>query len=305
MREYLTKEDTVRFCRALGSPLRVDMLQYIYQHRGTSLIGLADAMGVSRAAITQNMRILTEADLVEIKTVNGQREARRACYPKEDRFSISLGEHFNTANTYSCEIPIGQYTAYKAQPTCGIASTAALIGTVDDPRYFDDPLRVTAGILWMGSGFVEYRFPNYLEEGQRPVELYISFEISSEAPGVAENWPSDLSFTLNGRPLCGWTSPGDFGQVPGLYTPDWWFPNWNQYGLLKLLCINAYGTYLDGLMVSPVTIQSLRLDEKSDLQFRIAAPADAPHPGGLTLFGQGFGNYNQDIRVRMIYDTTK
>lgn len=63
MREYLTKEETVTFCKALSSELRVDMLQYIYKHKGVSLIDLADTLGVSRAAITQNMKILTEADL--------------------------------------------------------------------------------------------------------------------------------------------------------------------------------------------------------------------------------------------------
>ena len=28
---------------------------------------------------------------------------------------------------------------------------------------------------------------------------------------------------------------------------------------------------------------------------------NADHPGGLTLFGKGFGNYNQDIQVVVSY----
>ena len=28
---------------------------------------------------------------------------------------------------------------------------------------------------------------------------------------------------------------------------------------------------------------------------------DAAHVGGLTIFGKGFGNYNQDISVRINY----
>ena len=303
MREYLTKEETVTFCKALGSELRVDMLQYIYQHKGVSLNDLADTMGVSRAAITQNMKILSEADLVEIKQVNGQRNARKACFLKEDRFTISLGERFDSNNIYFAEVPIGQYTDYEAHPTCGIANTSSLIGVVDDSRYFDDPLRVNAGILWLSSGFVEYRLPNYLQEGQCPTELQISMELSSEAPGIAENWPSDISFYLNDILLGCWTSPGDFGKVRGLYTPDWWFPNWNQYGLLKLLSVNQHGTFMDGAMISPITIQRLDLNDKSDFRFRIAAPADSCHAGGLTLFGHGFGNYNQDIKLHVIYDT--
>lgn len=124
---------------------------------------------------------------------------------------------------------------------------------------------MNAGILWCNSGFVEYRLPNYLKEGQVPREIQISMEISSEAPGVAENWPSDLSFYFNDTRPGSWTSPGDFGEVRGLYTPEWWFANWNQCGLRKLRSVNA------------------------------------ANAGGLTLFGHGFGNYNQDIRARVIY----
>ena len=30
-------------------------------------------------------------------------------------------------------------------------------------------------------------------------------------------------------------------------------------------------------------------------------PEDAEHVGGLTIFGKGFGNYNQDIEVSINY----
>ena len=46
-----------------------------------------------------------------------------------------------------------------------------------------------------------------------------------------------MRFTLNNTKVGSWTSPGDFGDVHGMFTPDWWFPNWNQYGLLKMLVI--------------------------------------------------------------------
>ncbi len=61
MRELLNTEETVRFCKALSSPLRVEMLQYILAHEETSPNDLAEAFGVSRAAVTQNLRLLTEA----------------------------------------------------------------------------------------------------------------------------------------------------------------------------------------------------------------------------------------------------
>ena len=157
----------------------------------------------------------------------------------------------------------------------------------------------------MPYGFVEYRLPNYLQPGQELSELQLSFEVSSEAPGVAENWPSDLIFSLNGEEIGSWTSPGDYGDVWGRYTPDWWDPNWNQYGLLKLLTINGAGTYMDGRMISPKSIKALSLTNESELRFRIAAPAEAQNAGGCTLFGRGFGNYNQGLKFKIIYTEEK
>ena len=129
----------------------------------------------------------------------------------------------------------------------------------------------------------------------------ISAELSSEAPGVNNNWPSDISFSLNEKHIGTWTSPGDFGDVQGIFTPDWWFPNWNQYGLLKLIVINQFGTYIDGLKISDITINDFNLDNSSDMKFKFSVDDDAENIGGLTIFGKNFGNYAQDIKISISY----
>lgn len=301
MKELFISNDIATFCRALNSKIRVDMLQYIYLNKETSLTELAEKFGISKAAVTQNVKILTEADLIGVKTGSGKRGQKKICFLKENKYLVTLGRNFDIDNMYETEIPIGQYTTYKIFPTCGIATTKSMIGVEDDPRYFDAPSRTEAGILWTRKGYVEYRLPNYLEEDQKPVEIQLSMELSSEAPGVSENWPSDIYFYLNDTELAHWTSPGDFGDVRGIYTPEWWFDNWNQYGLLKLLSINKQGTFIDGLLISPVTIDSLNLSFHSELRFRLGVPDNAPNIGGMTIYGQGFGNYNQGIKFRMIY----
>jgi predicted transcriptional regulator len=300
MKELFTDNEIISFCHALNSKIRVDLLQYIYSNKETSLTELAEKFGVSKAAITQNIKILTDADLIGVKTGSGKRGQKKICFLKENKYLVTLGRNFDTDNMYETEIPIGQYTAYKIFPTCGIATTQSLIGVEDDPRYFDAPSRTEAGILWTRKGYVEYRLPNYLEEDQKPIEIQLSMELSSEAPGVSENWPSDIYFYLNDMELAHWTSPGDFGDVRGIYTPDWWLDNWNQYGLLKLLSINKQGTFIDGLMISPVTINSLGLSYQSELRFRLGIPDTAANIGGMTIYGRGFGNYNQGIKFRMI-----
>ena len=158
-----------------------------------------------------------------------------------------------------------------------------------------------ADILWFSKGFVEYEIPNFIPGSQKITQILISAELSSEAPGINNVWPSDISFYLNDVCIGTWTSPGDFGDVRGIFTPDWWFPNWNQYGLLKMLVINKKGTFIDGLQISDVTIRDFNLDYRSSMKLRMAVNDNAEHVGGLTIFGKSFGNYGQDIKVSINY----
>ncbi|WP_419093815.1 hypothetical protein [[Clostridium] scindens] len=48
-------------------------------------------------------------------------------------------------------------------------------------------------------------------------------------------------------------------------------------------------------------IRQLHLDYKSTLRLRFAVDEDSEHVGGLTIFGKSFGNYNQDINVKIAY----
>jgi predicted transcriptional regulator len=97
-----------------------------------------------------------------------------------------------------------------------------------------------------------------------------------------------------------WTSPGDFGDSRGKFTPEWWPSDVNQYGLLKRLRVTEEGTYMDGIKISGVTLADVHIREKQ-WGFRIAVQDDSENVGGVTLFGAGFGNYNQDILFRLHY----
>ncbi len=301
MREIFTREELALFAKAVSSELRVDILQYIAEHPGAGLMDLAEAFGVSRAAITQNTKLLIDAKLMEIGPGARGSSARKGCYLTDKRFILDFQRQFLTQKLYATEIPIGQFNDYSVTPTCGIATPDELIGKADEPAFFDDPKRFNASILWFTTGFVEYRLPNYLQEGQELAEMQFSFEISSEAPGSAENWPSDITFSLNGLDLGSWTSPGDFGNIRGRFTPEWWEINWNQYGLLKLLTVNEHGTFMDGRMISSIKTADLAIDHGSELRFRISAPPEARNAGGCTIFGRNFGNYNQGIKFNIIY----
>ena len=126
-----------------------------------------------------------------------------------------------------------------------------------------------------------------------------SLELSSEVPGTSADWPSDITLAVNGKDIGTWTSPGDFGDKRGVYTPDWWKLKGSQYGKLKSWRVNADGTYVDGVKISPVSLKDLDVDIHHSIRLRIGVKDEARHPGGINIFGRGFGNYDQDIVLRL------
>lgn len=287
--------------KALSSDIRIQILELLSEYKQLNMNELADKLSLTNGAITMHVKKLEECGLIKITTLTAKHGIQKICNLHEDKFVIDITKP-EIENSYELEIGIGQYSAYEIYPTCGIATKEKLIGEVDNPSYFADPERINSDILWFTKGFIEYRIPNYLKPSQKFSEIQISMEISSEAPGNCNIWPSDIHFLLNDIQLGSWVSPGDYADTKGILTPSWWFPNWNQYGLLKLLSINKFGTFIDGLKISDVTIDDIGLNFRSDLKFKFSVPENTNHVGGLTIFGQNFGNYSQGIHVRIIYE---
>lgn len=287
--------------KALGSETRVSILEMLYAEGPMRMSDISQRLGLTSGALTPHVKMLADCGLINITIGTGKHGVQKICSASEDRILIDPVQTHRGANVYETEIGVGQYTAHEALPTCGLATPEHVIGVEDDPRFFASPDRVNSGIVWLGSGYLEYMLPNFLKPNQKLVEIQISLEISSEAPGFSEDWPSDISFYLNGVELCTWTSPADFGATRGIYTPKWWDRNWNQHGLFKLLSVSHSGTFIDGGKRSDVTLSDLPIENGVPLTLRIAAPKDARHAGGLTIYGRSFGNYEQDISVRMHY----
>jgi predicted transcriptional regulator len=292
-------ESSLPVYEALASRVRLRIIRLLAE-RPMNIKELAQATGLSSAIITMHVKKLEKANIIRSERVSAGGAVQKLCRLDTDSIEILFPPRSVLVKAHEFSMPVGHYSDFSIDPTCGLATTEKIIGYFDDPRYFLDPERVNCGILWFASGYVEYRIPNFLLGGQTPQALEISLELSSEAPGVNDDWPSDIVFYFNGIRLGQWLSPGDFGNVRGRYTPGWWSLGVGQYGLLKLLRIDGTGTYIDGEKVSDVTLSQIDVTKKQ-CQFRIEAPKNAEHPGGVTLFGSGFGNYDQDIVFRLYY----
>ena len=294
-------DDGLETFKALGSDTRIQILNILLENEQMSMNQLATELNISNGALTGHVKKLEECGLINISNESAGHGNQKMCSVTQDRIIVDIKKPIDYKNVFETEIKVGQFSRHQVWPTCGIATSESVIGEFDDIRYFNHPDRFTANILWFTKGYVEYTIPNLIPSNQRITQLSISAELSSEAPGIDNNWPSDISFYINDTKIGMWTSPGDFGDVHGMFTPQWWPQNWNQYGLLKLLVINDYGTYIDGLKISDVSTLSLHLDYSSDIRLRLAVENDSEHVGGITLYGKSFGNYDQDIRVSINY----
>ena len=294
-------DDGLETFKALGSDTRIQILNILLENEQMSMNQLATELNISNGALTGHVKKLEECGLINISNESAGHGNQKMCSVTQDRIIVDIKKPIDYKNVFETEIKVGQFSRHQVWPTCGIATSESVIGEFDDIRYFNHPDRFTANILWFTKGYVEYTIPNLIPSNQRITQLSISAELSSEAPGIDNNWPSDISFYINDTKIGMWTSPGDFGDVHGMFTPQWWPQNWNQYGLLKLLVINDYGTYIDGLKISDVSTLSLHLDYNSDIRLRLAVENDSENVGGITLYGKSFGNYDQDIRVAINY----
>lgn len=293
-------EEYLPIYEGLASKVRLKILRLLCK-RKMNVKELAAEIGVSSSIMTMHIRKLESAGLIKTELVPGKSGQQKVSAIAMNEIRIRLYENELAAYKKNKSVcPVGHYTNFEVEPTCGLATDTEFIGNVDDPRYFMDPRRMDARILWFTKGFVEYKVPNFLVGNEHPELIEISLELSSEYPFTNDNWPSDIAFYLNDQYLGYWTSPGDYGDKKGKYTPEWWPQDINQYGLLKKLLITHHGTYIDGDLISNKTIMDV--DVFRDIfTLKIAVPEEAEHVGGLTIFGKGFGNYDQDIEIKVYY----
>jgi predicted transcriptional regulator len=294
-------EMAVVVLKALASGPRWRILHYLADG-GHSINEVADALELPPSTVAAHIKVLEEAGLIYSELQAASHGLQKICTRTYDNVSIQLPyAPAMSSNSVEVAMPIGAYSRFDVHPTCGLASASGLIGFLDDPLSFYEPERIHAGLIWFRSGFVEYVFPNRLPPSATLRSLQFSIEICSEAPLHNQQWPSDITVRINECEIGTWTSPADFGGQRGALTPAWWDEKDSQYGLLKRWLVNSDGTYIDGRPLSRVTIQQLGIPEQRVITVRLGVKPDALHVGGINLFGQSFGNYPQDLLLRLEY----
>lgn len=302
--DFSEKEQISKVAKALASNVRLDILEHL-KEKPLNISEISESVGIPISSTALHIKVLEDAGIVITQSMPGLRGSQRVCGLKANCVTMLLmdeNERFSTDNVYIEHMPIGNYFDCQIKEPCGIASEDNFLSSEDSVYGFYSPDKSTAQILWFTQGYLEYRFPNIqLQKLKRIKSLEFSFEICSEAPGYNNFWKSDISFWINGTDVGFFTSPGDFGGRHGKLSPSWWDDNMTQFGLLKSLTITDEGTFIDGAELSPLCLKDYNLRENPFISLKIGVKEDAHYVGGLNLFGQKFGDYPQDILMKITY----
>lgn len=294
--------DGLEIFKTLGSDVRMKIIELLSEHGKMNMNELASALGLTNGALTSHIRKLEECGIIQTVTEYTGHGNQKLCSMKVDQILLDgHAEEPKETRVYDTEVRISHFSDYNVTAPCGLYSVDHQIGEENDPRYFSHPERLQAGLLWFSKGYVEYRIPNMLPQKQHICQITFYFELSSDRAGDSEACSAEIIFYLNGHQIGTWLTPREFQWEKGIYTPPWWTEKERQSGLLKMIVVTPFGTYLDGLKISDVGLNEIKPETDGEMRFQFEVGKNSQHQGGLILYGTGFGNYNQDIHIRIHY----
>ncbi|ASK62822.1 ArsR family transcriptional regulator [Virgibacillus phasianinus] len=294
--------DLQKVAHALSSDVRLNMINLL--NKGNMNIHqLATTLEIPISTAASHVKVLEESGLILTELRPASRGAMKVCTRNFDDIHIQLKGnqgHTSDCQVFNLDMPIGQYVDFDVAPTCGMADEKDYLIPEDEPVHFFNPVRSRAQIIWTRKGYFEYKFPLVIPSSVNVNKVEFSAEICSEAPNHDPNWPSDITVWVNEVDIGTWTSPGDFGDRPGKLNPGYWAEQTStQYGKLKTWKVTNKEATIDDVHLSDVTVNDLNILVRNYLSLRIGIKEDAIHKGGINLFGKLFGDYEQDIKLKV------
>lgn len=294
----------VEISRALSNRDRIKILNLL-NDGPLYIMEISQKLKLPLSTTSNHIQILDDAKLILTEYTPTLKGHMKLCSRAVTNFDVTIWKpDKNTSNEITIiEMPIGNFIDTNIYAPCGMAGKYSMLIEEDQPTSFYSPTRTNAQLLWFKKGYITYRFPLDKIDPSSIRELSIELELCSETAYYKENWPSDITFYLCGKELFTYTSPGDFGEKRGLLNPIWWPSGNTQYGLLKKFLITSTGVYFDGKIVNDkFNIKNLKPLFNEFIELKIEIKDDANHVGGINIFGKSFGNYSQDIVLKILHN---
>ena len=286
---------------ALSSIDRIRIL-HLLSTGPMSVSELSKKLNLAVSSVSYHIEILVRSQLVFISYQPGIKGHKKLCTRAALSVNIDLSDTVLQSNEPVLEIvemPIGNFVDCDVQAPCGLTGRESPIAAFDIPQLLFTPKRTAAQLLWFKSGFITYKFPNNFFFSKSNIDyqkISFSLELCSEAIYYCTDWPSDITFYINGIELFTYTSPGDYGGRRGKFTPEYWFINSTQYGQLLQFSVDNSGVKIgDKLVNRHVLFSDLHLQDGNGIELKFGIKPDAVHVGGINIFGKSFGDYPQAI----------
>src|SRR5688572_17595450 len=128
--------------RALANDTRVAILRYLGD-RVVAVNQIAKDMGLPSSTATMHIAVLERAGLLHTELRPASRGLQKVCARTYDEliFDLPRGVH-RSQDAVDIEMPIGGFSEFDVEPTCGLVSSTGLIGFLDDPAAFYEPARL-------------------------------------------------------------------------------------------------------------------------------------------------------------------
>ncbi len=289
----------LKVAHALDSKERMRILALL-EERPMTIQEISRSLDLPLSSCAFHTDILKDSELIFIDYRPSPKGQLKLCSRSVNSVSFSFDNTRKEEEKEEIiEMPVGYFSSVEIAPPCGLAGKRGIIGPVDDLTAFYLPTRTEAEILWFQKGKISYRFPFLKAKHPTLKEISVSLELCSETVYSRNDWPSDITFWINGVEILTFTSPGDFGGRRGRLTPEYWFINSTQFGLLTEIKVNERGSFCNDNEQGKATISSLNIGDSPYIELTIGFKEDAAHKGGINIFGKGFGDYEQAILMRL------
>lgn len=302
--QYLTTKEPEMLAlvgKALSSPVRLRILNILH-NKTCSVLELAEMLDIPASSAGLHIKVLDEADLIITEIQPGYRGIVKICSKKYEKLDILLqGDNSKYNSMVYTDMPIGNFVDCVAKPTCGLADESSIIGEEDQMSSFYLPEKNKAQLIWLSEGRISYKFPNQLPKNAMPKKLELSAELCSEVANYRSDWKSEITLWINDVECGTFLSLGDYGDRRGSLNPDWWPDGNSQYGTLATWAINEKGSVVNNEPAADTNISDLNITGSHYIKVCLGIKDDAKYKGGINIFGEKFGDYKQNMVLRLIY----
>ena len=108
--------DGLDIFKALGSDVRIEILNILLDNNSMSMNELASRLNITNGALTSHIKKLESCGLISISSESAGHGNQKICSVHLDKILIDLERQEDILNVYSTDIKVGHYSVYRICP---------------------------------------------------------------------------------------------------------------------------------------------------------------------------------------------